>query len=361
MSCFSDADYVAARRKLVELREEAHRLGAQRSKVSELGQPCRARDEDPGDGSAEGGESMNQHDRLAAHAMEQVAELLTRATTTVRQTGMRRAAEHTLLEQLALIEKVFKRGVDAQAEARRLEAHRTTDRIARLEIQRVADVEAAETRARSACMQACRAAVHTADHVAARTACETAIALDIERERAREKLKAEAARGSQALAAAETEARDAARRCQDTERRCRADLDNTIAALKAEYAAQRDTAVATARAAAAKAAAAADAALAESQAARAERDAAMKAREADAKAHSAQRASWQAKLDAELQALDSKIRRLLAARDHRIQQLQAELCNTKRDRDRCHAMLTELDTSLSTAIQPTTSAAQVLN
>lgn len=361
MSCFSDADYVAARRKLVELREEAHRLGAQKSKASELGHRHGKQEQDPVEGSAEGGESVEQHDRLAAHAMEQVADLLSRATTTVHQSGMRRAAEHTLVEQLALIDKVFKRGVEAQAEARQLEAHRTTDRIAALELQRAADVEVAETRARSACMQACRAAVQSADHVAAHTACETAIVLNLERERAREERKMEAVRDSQALAAAETKAREAARRCQDTERRCRADLDNTIAALKAEYAAQRDTAVAAARAAAAKAAAAADAALAESEAARSERDAAMKAREADAKAHSAQRASWQAKLDAELQALDSKVRRLLAARDHRIQQLQAELCYAKRDRDRCHAMLAEIDTSLSTAIQPPPSASQVLN
>lgn len=296
MSSFTDAEYVAARRKLIELGEKK----SARKPLQEKG----------------GG------------TQRQLDDALKRVVATVKTIGMRRASERELLEQLALVDALRRRDYDAHIESQRVAVEEA--RKAGVEAGRQADARVAHADASAA--RALRNATVALEAAVAKVVCETAIVLAKEREQREALFGKEREASSAALA----EAREAMQRC---EQRCLTDVE----AIKAHCVTQRDSEIAKARSAAAKAAAAADAAFAETRAARSERDAVVRARAADATAHAAEKKAWKAKADADMEDLDVKIRRLLAARDDHIHQLQADLKRANHDRSHCRALLADLD------------------
>ena len=81
-------------------------------------------------------------------------------------------------------------------------------------------------------------------------------------------------------------------------------------------------------------------------AARGELAAAQRVRKADRAAHEAEKNSWKARTEAEMDALDGKIRRLLRTRDAEIASLREALSAARGERDRAQGYLVELGNEL---------------
>ena len=72
-------------------------------------------------------------------------------------------------------------------------------------------------------------------------------------------------------------------------------------------------------------------------------------RKADRAAHEAEKNSWKARTEAEMDALDGKIRRLLRTRDAEIASLREALSAARGERDRAQGYLEELGNELPLA------------
>lgn len=238
--------------------------------------------------------------------------------TTVRLSGMRKAAETELLEQVAALRGLLDRAAAARLDARQAEASDVAQhmRAAQDTLALVADARLATV------------VTETALAVRAETE-ETTLAIDRERnelhrkatlaiERERERLGRETAVERQRLRAEVDESAAALRARADKLRAIERRLEDENASLA------RDCELRIAKAQAEAAKLSVDVETHKAQADKAQCECANERarRQAQEQRHDIEKAQWAAQMDADMATLDTKVRRLLAARDAEIARLQ---------------------------------------
>ena len=326
MASFAGDDYALERRKLRELQ-----ASVSRSTNRPPSEPRKKAPTPTSDGTA-----------AAAAAAKRLRAAL-------KVAGMRRAAELEVIGLLDALEAAHARCADeaasnAAAERAVLEESLTAAR----EDAAAARADAAEAVSRALEAERSRSAgaVASVDARGAGCVADAARAADAIREeldamrRARRK-DANARRDADAArSCAEANLEKARQQCATAEARQKDAEQNAQAS--------RDAAgdAATAGEAARRAERERDAAVAARNAARGELAAAQRVRKADRAAHEAEKNSWKARTEAEMDALDGKIRRLLRTRDAEIASLREALSAARGERDRAQGYLVELGNEL---------------
>ena len=340
MASFAGDDYALERRKLRELQASVSRSTNRPPSVPRKKAPTPT-----SDGTAAAAAAAKRFSDGTAAA----AAAAKRLRAALKVAGMRRAAELEVLGLLDALEAAHARCADeaasnAAAERAVLEESLTAAR----EDAAAARADAAEAvsraleaeRSRSAGAVACVDA-RGAECVAAAACAAAAIREELKTTRRAMRRESDARRDADAAwSCAEANLEKARQECADAEMRRKESEQNAQAS--------RDAAgdAAAAGEAARRAERERDAAVAARNAARGELAAAQRVRKADRAAHEAEKNSWKARTEAEMDALDGKIRRLLRTRDAEIASLRDALSAARGERDRARGYLEELGNEL---------------
>ena len=294
MASFAGDDYALERRKLRELQASVSRSTAKPSV------PRKKAPAPTSDGTAAAAAAAKRFSDGTAAA----AAAAKRLRAALKVAGMRRAAELEVLGLLDALEAAHTRCADEAA------SNAAAERAVLEESLTAAREDVAAARA--------DAAAARADAAAARADAAEAVSRALEAERTRS-------------AGAHAEELKSTRRAMRRESDARSDADaaRSCAEANLEKARQECAAADMSR-----------------NAARNELVAAQRVRKADRAAHEAEKKSWRARTEAEMDALDGKIRRLLRTRDAEIASLREALSAARGERDRARGYLEELGNEL---------------
>ena len=338
MASFAGDDYALERRKLRELQ-----ASVSRSTNRPPSEPRKKAPVPTSDGTAAAAAAAMRL-RATSDGTAAAAVAAKRLRAALKVAGMRRAAELEVIGLLDALESAHARCADAAAsnaaaERAALEQSLTAAR----EDADAARADAAEAVSRALEAERTRSAgaVACVDANGARCVAEAARAANAIREELKSTRRAmrresDARRDADAArSCAEANLEKARQECAAAEAR----RDEAERSAQAARDAAGDAAAATE--AARRAERERDAAVAARNAARGELAAAQRVRKADRAAHEAEKNSWKARTEAEMDALDGKIRRLLRTRDAEIASLREALSAARGERDRAHGKLEE--------------------
>jgi len=342
MASFAGDDYALERRKLRELQASVSR--STNRPPSEPRKKAPAPTSDGTAAAAAAAKRLPTSDGTAA-----AAAAAKRLRAALKVAGMRRAAELEVLGLLDALESAHARCADEAASSAAVERAVLEESLAAArEDAAAARADAAEAvsraleaeRSRSAGAVACVDA-RGAECVASAARAADSIREELKSTRRAMRRESDARRDADAArSCAEANLEKARQQCTDAEMRSKESERSAQAA--------RDAAgdAAAAGEAARRAERERDAAVAARNAARGELAAAQRVRKADRAAHEAEKNSWKARTEAEMDALDGKIRRLLRTRDAEIASLREALSAARGERDRARGYLEELGNEL---------------